>query len=76
MPVVSPSFDMASVEWRRVTDPTCTSYKVDFEFSLLGYDLNSSRLDMLLRYASGGHYRRHRHALDDGSRWHLVRVLR
>lgn len=57
MPVVSPSFDLQSVEWRRVTDAT----NVDFEYSLLGYDLDSGRLDMLLRYAKGGHCRRHRH---------------
>lgn len=52
---------MMPLEWRRVTDPTCTAYKVDFKYSLLGYDINSGRLDMLLRYASGGHCRRHRH---------------
>ena len=62
MPGLSKSFDPASVEWRRVTDPTCTEYKIDFEYSLLGYDLALGRLDMLLRYAKGrGHCRRHRH---------------
>ncbi len=61
MPVVSPRFDLASVEWRRVTDPDCTAFRVDFEYSLLGYDLPSGRLDMLLRYGKGGHCRRHRH---------------
>jgi hypothetical protein len=59
MPVISKSFE--SVEWRRVTDPDCKSYKVDFEYSLLGYDLASGRLDMLLQYGKGGHCRRHRH---------------
>ena len=49
MPVVSPKFDFDSVEWRRVTDPNCKDFKVDFEYSLLGYDLQSGRLDMLLR---------------------------
>ena len=61
MPVISKSFDLQSVEWRRVTDPTCKDFRVDFEYSLLGYDLPSGRLDMLLRYAKGGHCRRHRH---------------
>ena len=61
MPVVSPRFDLESVEWRRVPDRTNKEFKVDFEFSLLGYDLPSGRLDMLLRYARGGHCRRHRH---------------
>jgi hypothetical protein len=59
---ISDSFDLDTVEWRRVTDPETKEYKVDFEFSLLGYDVPSGRLDMLLRYAKGrGHCRRHRH---------------
>jgi hypothetical protein len=61
MPVISKSFDLQSVEWRRVTDPDCKAFRVDFEYSLLGYDLPSGRLDMLLRYGKEGHCRRHRH---------------
>ena len=62
MPRISESFDPKAVEWRHVTDPDCKDYKVDFEYSLLRYDLESGRLDMLLRYANGrGHCRRHRH---------------
>ena len=61
MPVVSKRFDLQSVEWRRVTDLSCKSFTVDFEYSLLGYDLPSGRLDMLLRYGKDGHCRRHRH---------------
>ena len=58
---VAESFDPQQVEWRQVTDPSCSDFKVDFEFSLLGYDMDSGRLDMLLRYGPGGHCRRHRH---------------
>ena len=59
---ISNTFDFDTVEWRRVTDPEETADKIDFEFSLLGYDIPSGRLDMLLRYADGrGHCRRHRH---------------
>ena len=61
MPVISKSFDLQSVEWRRVTEPSCKDFRVDFEYSLLGYDLPSGRLDMLLRYGKGGNCRRHRH---------------
>ena len=62
MPGISKSFDPKSVEWRRVTDPACTDYQIDFEYCLLGYDIPNGRLDMLLRYATGrGHCRRHRH---------------
>jgi len=62
VPAVSPSFDLDAVEWRRIADPTFTAFKIDFEYSLLGYDVAAGRLDMLLRYASGGHCRRHRHS--------------
>ncbi len=49
-------------QWRRVKDHSCSDYKIDFEYSLLGYDLEIGRLDMLLRYApKKGHCRRHRH---------------
>ena len=61
MPAISNSFDLNSVEWRRITDLDCTAFSVDFEYSLLGYDMASGRLDMLLRYGKGGHCRRHRH---------------
>ncbi len=61
MPRIAESFDPAFVEWRRITDPGCTKFKVDFEYSLLGYDLEAGRLDMLLRYGDGGHCRPHRH---------------
>lgn len=62
MPRISDSFDLDRVEWRRVTDLSNPDFKVDFEFSLLGYDMDSQRLDMLLRYGKGGgHCRRHRH---------------
>lgn len=62
MPRISESFDPQAVEWRHVSDPDCKDYKIDFEYSLLGYDLASGRLDMLLRYAKGrGYCRRHRH---------------
>jgi len=61
MPIVSASFDFNTVEWRRVRDTTNEDFLVDFEYSLLGYDLPSGRLDMLLRYGEGGHCRRHRH---------------
>ena len=61
MPIVSASFDIDAVEWRRVHDASCDDFLVDFEYSLLGYDLATGRLDMLLRYGKGGHCRRHRH---------------
>ena len=62
MPRLASSFDPSAVEWRRITDPANTAFKIDFEYSLLGYDEAAGRLDMLLRYAKGNaHCRRHRH---------------
>lgn len=61
MPIISKTIDLQLVEWRRVTDPDRKESKVDFEYSLLGYDLPSGRLDMLLRFGKWGHCRRHRH---------------
>ncbi len=61
MPAIAASYDLSAIEWRRITDPACTRFKIDFEYSLLGYDLASGRLDMLLRYGRGGHCRPHRH---------------
>ena len=61
MPAISTNFDLDSVEWRRATDPSCTEYTIDIEYSLLGYDMDSGRLDMLLRLPPGGHCRPHRH---------------
>jgi hypothetical protein len=62
MPKLSDSFDPQSVEWRRISDPREPKFKVNFNYSLLGYDLPSGRLDMLLRFeGDGGHCRRHRH---------------
>ena len=61
MPVISSSFDLQAVEWRHVTEPNCKDFRVDFDYSLLGYEVPSGRLDMLLRHGKGGHCRRHRH---------------
>ena len=61
MPAMSGRFELDAVEWRRVTDPDCKAFLVDFEYSLLGYDHATGRLDMLLRYGKDGHCRRHRH---------------
>ena len=62
MPRVAESFDPQSIEWRHITDPDEKAFLIDFEYSLLGYDAENGRLDMLLRFPdNGGHCRRHRH---------------
>lgn len=62
MPKVSQSFDPHSVEWRHAVDGTDPNFLIDYEYSLLGYDMEGGRLDMLLRFTgNGGHCQRHRH---------------
>ena len=59
---ISESFDPQSVEWRNYTDLDCKEFKINFDYSLLGYDIENGRLDMMLRYPSGNsHCRKHRH---------------
>ena len=66
------NYNFDQVEWRRIVDESCKDYKIDFKYSLLGYDLKLKRLDMLLKYAPGNsHCRRHRHGFinyDNSSR--------
>ena len=47
MNMISKSFDPKLVEWRNVKDPENKEFKVDFDYSLLGYDIKSGRLYML-----------------------------
>lgn len=59
---ISETYDPNKVEWRSYNDPSCKEFKIAFDYSLLGYDIDSCRLDMLLRYPKGkSHCRRHRH---------------
>ena len=56
------NFSFDNVEWRRVIEPDFKQFRIDFEYSLMGYDISLGRLDMLLRYAPEKSYcRRHRH---------------
>ena len=49
------------MEWREVTNPEL-SYKMRYDFCLLGYDRASGTIDFALRFpADGSHCERHRH---------------
>mgnify|MGYP001261584770 FL=1 len=61
MTIISAHYDAESIEWRRVIDNSSAELRVDFEYSLLGYNIQAQRLDMLLRFPPGGHCRRHQH---------------
>jgi hypothetical protein len=56
------AFDPSRYKWRRVTGEPGQSYKVDHEYTILGYDLAAGTLDMVVRWAGdGGHCPIHRH---------------
>lgn len=62
----SNQYDPRTVEWHRICGEQGfednEGYKLDYEYSILGYDLESERLDMLMRFKpNGGHCERHRH---------------
>ena len=59
---VSSSYDPEKVEWRNYKDLNNKDFKIDFDYCLLGFDIENGRLDMRLRYPEGeSHCRRHRH---------------
>ena len=59
---ISESFDPNVVEWRNYKDLECEEYNINFDYSILGYDIEKGKLDMMLRYKKGrGGCRRHRH---------------
>lgn len=53
-----------NVDWHHIQGGAdFTEYKLDYQYSILGYDLDSGRLDMLMRFkGNGGYCERHRHA--------------
>ncbi len=59
---ISDSYDPNLVEWRNYKDSSCKEFKIDFDYTLLGYDIKNGKLDMMLRYPRGKcHCRKHRH---------------
>ncbi len=55
-------FDPDRYKWREVTGGPELSYKVRHDYTILGYDLATGTLDMVVRWAGdGGHCPIHRH---------------
>ena len=55
-------FDESSYRWINVRDDG-ESYKIHHDYTILGYDLDAGRVDMLVRWhGDGGHCVRHRHS--------------
>ena len=59
---VSKTYNPKDVVWKNYKDIKNKDFRINFDYSLLGYDLKSKRLDMLLRYPKNFSFcRRHRH---------------
>ena len=56
------AFDPGRHRWRHVTGDPEGSYKVDHDYTILGYDVAAGTLDMVVRWSGeGGHCPLHRH---------------
>ena len=56
------SFQSDNVEWHHITGEPGDDYNLDYEYSLLGYDLAAGKLDMMMRFRpGGGHCEPHSH---------------
>jgi hypothetical protein len=55
-------FDTSHLEWREVRPEPGLSYKLHYDYSVLGWDRENGTVDFVLRFAgNGGHCQRHRH---------------
>lgn len=63
MNVISRRFDPETVEWHHIKEPAeSESYQVNYEYSILAYDTDAGRLDMMMRFKPGsGYCERHNH---------------
>ena len=50
------SFDPDSIDWHHIKGEPDDPYDLDYEYSLLGYDLAAGKLDMMMRFRPGGGY--------------------
>lgn len=50
------SFDTNEIEWHHIKGELSDAYNLDYEYSLLGYDLGAGKLDMMMRFRPGGGY--------------------
>ena len=55
-------FDTSHFKWQEVREEPELSYKLHYDFSVLGWDLDSKTIDFVVRFkGNGGHCQRHRH---------------
>jgi hypothetical protein len=56
MQAIASSFDSGRVEWHHITGEPGDDYNLDYEYSILGYDIQAGKLDMMMRFKPGGGY--------------------
>ena len=56
MRALASSFDSNEIEWHHIKGEPGDTYNLDYEYSLLGYDLDAGKLDMMMRFRPGGGY--------------------
>lgn len=55
-------FDPSRYKWRTVVGEPDLPYRVNHDYTILGYDVDAGTLDMVVRWhADGGHCPKHRH---------------
>ena len=54
MQAFAKSFDADNIEWHHIKGEPEDAYNLDYEYSLLGYDLSAGKLDMMMRFRPGG----------------------
>jgi len=60
--VPSDRFDTSRLEWQEIKEDPELSYKLHYDYSILGVDREAGIADFVLRFAGdGGHCQRHRH---------------
>ena len=56
MEALSKSFQPDNIEWHRIVGDDPATYKLDYEYSLLGYDIAAGKLDMMMRFGPDSGY--------------------
>ena len=54
MQAFAKQFDVNTIEWHHIQGEPEDAYNLDYEYSVLGYDLSAGKLDMMMRFRSGG----------------------
>ncbi len=50
------TFKTDDIEWHHIKSEPGDDYNLDYEYSVLGYDLGAGKLDMMMRFRPGGGY--------------------